>query len=218
MSVVLKAEKREKLGTLSAKKIRKEGLIPAVIYSKEGNINLSLDGKEFEHEYFKGISLTSVFELELGGKKVKAITHKIELDPVSDRPVHVDFFLCEDKKALRAKPKLVFVGQDKSPGLKKGGTLHIVLRRAEVVCDNANVIPQTIEVDTSALHVGFKLRANDLKLPQGVTFLKKDNFLICSIIGRGKSEEDKTAAAAPAAGAAAPAAAAKAPAKAEDKK
>ena len=91
MSVVLKAEKREKLGSSATRKIKREGRIPAVIYAKDGNINLSVDVKEFEHEYFKGIALTSVVELDLNGKKIKVIAHKVELDPVSDRPVHIDF-------------------------------------------------------------------------------------------------------------------------------
>ncbi len=210
MSVALKAEKREKLGTLSAKKIKREGLIPAIIYSKEGSKNISISTKEFEHEYFKGSSLVSVFELDLEGKKIKVIPHKIDLDPVSDRPIHVDFFPCDEKNEVRAKPKLNFIGQDKSPGLKRGGTLHIVLRRTEVVCENINSIPQTIDIDISSMHVGYKIRANNVTLPQGVKFSKKGDFLICSIIGRGKSEEVAPAAAAAPAG--------KAPAKAEDKK
>ncbi len=109
MSVVFKAEKRENLGTSASRKIKREGRIPAVIYDAAGNVNLSLDVKEFEHEYFKGSALTSVVELELGGKKLKVIAHKIELDPVSDRPVHVDFLHCEKDKPVRAQPKLVFI-------------------------------------------------------------------------------------------------------------
>lgn len=210
MSVVLKAEKREKLGSSATRKIKREGRIPAVIYSKNGNINLSLDGREFENEYFKGIALTSVVELDFAGKKTKVIAHKVELDPVSDRPVHIDFLNCEEVKAIRAKPRLVFTNQEKSPGLKKGGFLHVVLRRVEVVCEGKS-IPEKIEVDTGSMQVGHKVRANNLKLPSDVKLATKGNFLIASIIGRGKAEEEAAAVpgaagAAPAAGAAAPAA------------
>jgi len=233
MSVVLKAEKRENLGSSAARKIKREGRIPAVIYAKDGNVNLSIDTREFEHEYFKGASLTSVVELELGGKKIKVIAHKIELDPVSDRPVHVDFLNCDSNKEIRAKPKLVFINQDKSPGLKKGGFLHIVLRKVEVICDNAKAIPDKIEIDVGAMQVGHKIRAENLKLPAGVKLAKK-TFLVASVIGRGKAEEEvavvpgaadaaagAAAGSAPAAAATAPAAAGKAAApaaKAEEKK
>ena len=212
MSIVLKAEVREQVGSLASKKIKREGLIPAVIYSKEKNINISLNSRDFEQQFFKGITLTSVIDLEISGKKTRVIAHKIDLDPVSDRPVHIDFMLCEINKPIRAKPKINFSNQDKSPGLKKGGFLHVVARNLEVLCDGEKSIPQFIEVDTGVLHVGSKFRADNLKLPSGVTLRKKGNFLIASIIGRGKSEEEKvTTTATPAAGTATPA-------KADDKK
>jgi large subunit ribosomal protein L25 len=202
MFVVLKAEKREKFGSSQTRKIKREGRIPAIIYSKNGNINLSLSSLEFEHEYFKGNALTSVVELELDGKKIKVIPHKIELDPVSDRPVHVDFFNASESKTIRAKPKLVFINQEKSPGLKKGGVLHIVMRKLAVICDSEKSIPEKIEVDVGSTQVGSKIRAKNLKLPSGVSLLEKDNFLVGSVIGRGKSEEEEAAEAAAAAAAA----------------
>lgn len=224
MSVSLKAEKREKLGSSEARRIRKANRIPAVIYSKNGNVNLSLDVKEFEHEYFKGNGLTSLFEIELDGKKIKVIAHKIELDPVSDHPIHVDFFNRDESKSLRAQPKLIFINQEKSLGLKKGGFLHVVRRKVEVICENEKAIPEKIEIDVSSMQVGHKVRASNLKLSTGVKLAQKSNFLIASIIGRGKAEEEEKAAtdaaATPAAGAASPAAGAATPAaKAEaDKK
>jgi large subunit ribosomal protein L25 len=192
MSIALKAHKRDQIGTANARRIKNQGLIPAVIYDNKGNINFSLEVKEFETEYFKGIALTSIVELELDGKKHRVIAHKVELDPVSDRPTHVDFMYCDNEKKLRVKPKLVFTNQEKSPGIKKGGLLHIVLRRVEVVCDSEKAIPQNIEIDIGAMHLGTKIRAIDLKLPNGVKLKHKNNFLIASIIGRGKSEEEKT--------------------------
>jgi large subunit ribosomal protein L25 len=214
MSIVLKAEVREQVGSLASKKIKRQGLIPAVIYSKEKNINISLNSRDFEQQFFKGVTLTSVIDLEIGNKKTRVIAHKIDLDPVSDRPVHIDFMLCENNKPIRAKPKINFSNQDKSPGLKKGGFLHIVARSLEVFCEGEKSIPQFIEADVGTLHVGSKFRAENLKLPSGVTLLKKGNFLIASIIGRGKSEEEKVVTTAtattPAAGAT--------PAKADDKK
>ncbi len=208
MSITLKAEKREQLGTAASRKIKKAGRIPAIIYSPKGNTNLSLDTKDFETEYFKGGILTTVIELELDGKKTKVIAHKVELDPVSDRPIHVDFLGCDDSKTIRAKPKFIFSNQDKSLGLKRGGVLNIVMRRVEVICDNENSVPSSIEVDIAPLHIGSKVRASDIKLPAGVKIIKKGNSLVASITGRGKSDDDAASAQA-----AAPAAA-----KAEDKK
>lgn len=210
MSITLKAEKREKFGTSESRRIKNAGRIPAVIYAAGGNINLSLDARELEAEYFKGSLTVSLIELELAGKKTKVIAHKIELDPVSDRPVHVDFLGCDNVKAIRAKPKFSFINQDKSLGIKKGGMLNVILRKIEVVCDSEKSIPATIEIDIGNLHIGHKIRTSNLALPAGVKLFKKGDLLIASITGRGKSEEETPAAGAPAAGGT--------PAKADDKK
>ena len=75
-SFQLKAEKREKLGSLEARRIKLAGKIPAVIYSKNGNINVSLDKREFEIEFSKGNIQTRIVEIELAGKKIKATMWK----------------------------------------------------------------------------------------------------------------------------------------------
>jgi len=207
-SFQLKAEKREKLGSLEARRIKLAGKIPAVIYSKNGNINISFDKREFEIEFSKGNIQTRVVEIEVAGKKIKAIAHKVDLDPVSDHPIHVDFLNCDETKAVKAKAKLNFINQDKSPGLKKGGFLHIVLRKVEIICQDAKNILEKIDVDVGSMQVGYKIRSNSLALPNGVTLARKDSFLIASIIGRGKAEDETPAAAAAAAGSAATPAAA----------
>lgn len=193
MSVTLKAQKREQTGSLATKKIKREGLIPAVIYGVQSNINLSVDTREFEVLYHKGEALTTVIELDLDGKKSKVIAHKIELDPVSDRPIHIDFFNCEEKSEIRAKPKLTFVGKEKSPGFKRGGFLNVVLRRAEVICENEASIPHEIEIDASKLSIGSKVRSENVEMPKGVKFYDKSSFLIASITGRGKSDDKEGA-------------------------
>jgi large subunit ribosomal protein L25 len=192
-NLVLKAEKREKFGSITAKKIKNSGRIPAVIYSKSGNINLSLDKQALEQEYFKGNLQAKVVEIDFSDKKIKAIAHQIDTDPVSDRPIHIDFFNCDETKSVKAKPKINFLNQDKSPGLKKGGFLHIVVRKVGVLCDGET--PEKIDVDVGSLQVGQKIRAGDLILQNGVSLAKKSNFLIASIVGRGKAEEESATAA-----------------------
>lgn len=212
----LKASTRQTLGSADSRRVRKAGQIPAIILGANGkNLNIVIDAKDFEHQYFKGNVQTSKAEIELDGKKILAIAHKIELDPVSDRPVHVDFLPVEKNKKVKAHVKLKFVGQDKSPGIKRGGFLHVVARKVTVLC-SSDVIPDIIEVDISSSKVGVKIRNEDLKLPEGVSLVNKGSALIASMLGRASKEEDEKAAT-PEAAAAAPAAGAKAPA-AGDKK
>lgn len=195
MSTILKAQKRENIGSAAVKKIKREGFIPAIIYGAKESQNVSVNLKDFETLYLKTLALTTVVELDIDGKKTKAIAHKIDLDPVNDRPIHVDFFNCDDDKNIKAKARLNFVGKDKSPGLKRGGFLNTVLRRVELICDNASVIPHEVDVDASKLHLGSKITSEDVALPAGTKFAKKGKFLIASVTGRGKSAEEPAAAA-----------------------
>ena len=217
----LKANLRHTLGSPDSRRVRKAGQLPAVIRIKNGeNLNITVDAKDFEHQYFKGNVLTSVVEIELDGKKITAIPHKVELDPVTDRPIHVDFIPFSKNDKVKVSAKLKFINQDKSSGLKRGGFLHIVLRKVAILCDS-NSIPEAIEVDVAALKVGSKIKSEDLKLPNSVELAKKTSFIIASIIGRGSKDDDAATAegaattpgaAAPAAGAKSPAAGAKSPA------
>lgn len=199
--VVLKAEKREELGSSSSRKIRLSGNIPAIIYGNEGNTNLTVNAKEFEFEYFKGDLTSTVIEIELDGKKTKVIAHQIDVDPVSDRPVHVDFFSCEKGKVIKAQPKVKFINRDKSIGIKKGGFLNVSLRKINVLCEGE--VPATIEVDIAKMRVGDKIRGSDLVLPEGVKLAKKGTYLVAGILGRASKDDAETEATAE--GAAAPA-------------
>jgi len=188
----LKANPRTNLGSNDSRRVRKAGKIPAVIYNKNGeNLNIVVDAKDFEYQYFKGNVLTTIVHIDLAGKNFKAISRKIELNPVTDKPEHIDFIRFNDGEAIKSKPKLNFVNKDKSIGLKRGGFLHIVLRNVEVICDS-NIIPNSIDVDVAALRVGDKIRGKDLHLPDGVRLARKDDFLVASIIGRGSKDDEVT--------------------------
>jgi large subunit ribosomal protein L25 len=191
MSITINGFARTEVGTASAKKLRKQGLIPAIIYNKEGNINLSINAREFLFEYSKGDATATVFDIKLeNNNKYRVIPHKIELDPVSDLPVHADFILCKENAPIAAWAKVKFTNIEKSPGIKRGGFLHTVVRKVRLLCEGEKHIPTHVEIDIGTLHLGSKIRSAQLILPHGVSLVKKSNFLIASIIGRGKSEDD----------------------------
>lgn len=190
---IFNAEPRQKTGTLATKKLRRTSRIPAVIYSNEtsGSINISVDVKQFEQEYFKGNLQTTIVEILLEGKTIKAISHKIELDPVTDRPIHIDFFNC-NQEYFKAQPKVTFTNTDKSPGLKRGGFLNVVKRKIKVICKAGTEVPAEVFYDISNLRVAQKVRALDLVLPEGVTLETKSEALIASITGRASKEDSAT--------------------------
>ncbi len=187
----LKANLRTTLGSSDSRRVRKAGQVPAVIYNNNGeNLNIAVDGKDFEHQYFKGNILTTIADIELDGKKLQVIARKVDLNPVTDKPEHIDFAQFNKDATVKVKTRLNFINKDRSIGLKRGGFLHVVLRKLEILC-NPNSIPESIDIDVAALRVGDKIRSKDLQLPEGVKLVQKNAFTVASIIGRGSKEDDK---------------------------
>jgi large subunit ribosomal protein L25 len=223
---------------------RQKGLIPAVVYGgNEDPENIALDRHALELTLEKGAFLTTLLRLkEDGGKITRVIPRDIQLDPVSDRPVHVDFMRLPEGATIRIAVPVRFHGQEKSPGLKRGGVLNVVSHTLELICP-AEHIPDYIDCDVSTMDIRDSLHVSHVKLPEGAhTVIKDKDITLASIVAPTHVIEEARAAAAaasagsapaadaaaaatpaagaaPAAGAKAPAAGAKAPAaKAPEKK
>src|SRR3569623_2411718 len=203
----LKAETRDGTGKGPAFQARQKGLIPGVIYGGNGNPeNVAVDGRTLERKIEAGHFLTTLLMLDVGGAKTRVIPREVQLDPVTDRPVHVDFMRLADGATVRIEIPVHFNGQETSPGLKKGGVLNIVRHSIGLVCP-ADRIPNTIEVDVSKLDINESIHINALNLPEGVKpiFCGRD-FTICSIVAPTSVIEEQRAAAAAASAPAAEAA------------
>lgn len=187
----LKADSREKLGSAESRRIRKSGNIPAIVYDNGNNINISVPSREFEREYYKGNISTTLINLDISGKSKKVVINKIEVDPVTDRPSHITFIKAGDK--VKVKVKVTFFNREKSPGIKRGGFLHITSRKVELLCP-VDAIPEELTVDIGKMKVGQKIKNIDLELPKNTSFVNKKEFNIASIIGRGSKEEGEGAA------------------------
>ena len=225
----LKAEPRIGTGKGPAYQARQKGLIPGIIYGgKDQPQTVNIDGRTLERHIERGAFLTTPFLLDLGGKKTRVIPRQLQLDPVSDRPVHVDFMRLAEGATVRLEIPVHFNGQDVSPGLKKGGVLNIVRHKMELLCP-ADSIPNEVLVDISKLDINETIHLSALNLPEGVKpTIRGRDFTVCSIVAPTSVVEEQRAAAAaasapaaeaapaegaaPAAAAAAPAAGAKAPA------
>lgn len=222
----LAAEKREKAGKGSSRAIRRENRVPAVIYGdNKSPVTISLSAKDLVKEYHKGHMFTNLCELAVGGEKSLVLARDVQVHPVTDRPIHVDFMRVSPKTSIRVSVPLEFINQDKSPGMKNKGILNAVYHELALTCLASN-IPESIKVDLSTTEIGGAVYLSDVKLPEGAQLDSHgdEDLTLCTI---QQPKEDKAptpaegaaAAAAPAAGAAAPAAAAPAAAKKEgDKK
>src|SRR5579862_7922193 len=118
----LTAQARSGTGKGPAFQTRQKGLIPAIIYGGGGTPeNVAVDRHALEQHAFSGTFLTTPFMLNVGGKKTRVIPREVQLDPVSDRPVHVDFMRLPEGAMIRLAIPVRFKGQESSPGIKRGG-------------------------------------------------------------------------------------------------
>ena len=201
----LSVERRHGTGKGPAYQIRRKGQIPAIIYGgKEAPLPVCVDALTLTRHVDAGSFLTTPFLLNLEGKKTRVIPRVLQLDPVSDRPVHVDFMRLAAGATVRLAIPVRFKGQENSPGIKRGGVLNIVRHEVELICA-ADDIPEYIEGDLNGLEIHGSLSISDFKLPKGVKPATSQDFTVASIVAPTHIiEEQKAAAAAADAAALAP--------------
>jgi len=199
----LRAEPRSGTGKGAAFQIRRKGLVPGVIYGgKEEAQNISVDFRTLERHVETGTFLTTLFMLDVEGKKTRVLPRALQLDPVSDRPVHIDFMRLSEGAKIRIAIPVHFRNQGESPGLKRGGVLNVVQHEIDVICPADN-IPDTIEVDLTGLDIHDSIHISSITLPEGVkSIIRGRDFTICSIVAPTSVIEEQRAAAAAAAAAA----------------
>lgn len=193
----LKAELRERVGKGSSRELRRNGLIPAVIYGdKQEPISIALPNKEVTLRIHAGGFMTTVATIDVDGKKISVLPKDYQLDPVRDFTMHVDFLRVGKNTEVNVEVPVHFVNEGKSPGLKVGGVLNIVRHEVELHCP-ADAIPEFITVDLSGLKIGDGVHISHVKLPAGVRPVITDrDFTIATIAApAGGTSGDEDAAA-----------------------
>ena len=211
---MISAKARPTGGKGAARSVRREGKVPGVIYGgdvKEAQ-TIALDHNDLYKLITKGRFLSTVFEIDVDGKKSKAIPRDVQLDPVKDLPLHVDFQRIGADNRLKIGIPMRFTNEALSPGLKRGGVLNIVRREIEVWTP-ADKIPEFFEANLEGLEIGRSIHISAVTLPEGVrTVIQGRDFTIATIAGAVKQEEEAAPGTAAAAEGAAPADGAAAPA------
>lgn len=182
-ALTLPAEARDRAGKGASRQLRREGRVPAVIYGgKEQPTPIHVEAKELVRQLGTGHFMNSIVMIEIGGKTVRTLPKDVALHPVTDRPLHVDFLrLAKDAKIHVAVP-VVFVNEEASPGLKKGGVLNVVRHELELVCES-DKIPGEIQLDVTGLDVGDSIHISHVKLPEGSASAITDrDFTIATIV------------------------------------
>jgi large subunit ribosomal protein L25 len=202
----LKANARPKSGKGAARAERRAGRVPGVIYgNKQPPQPISVEEAELRQRILAGRFLTTIFDINLDGKKHRVIPRDFHLDPVKDLPIHVDFMRLGEGATIRVSVPLRLLKADVAPGVKRGGTVNLVTHAIDVECAAEN-IPQFIEADVGALEINHSLHLSDVALPPGVKPLAREDVTLVTIVPPSGYAEELKAAAAAAAGTAAPAA------------
>ena len=198
--VVLKARNRANNGSAEARRIRRSGRIPAVLYGRSGNsISIDLDDREFTTGV-KGISESTIVKVDVEGKPYEAFVKDTQRNIRDGKILHVDFYEVESGRILRARVSIHLKGN--AAGVREGGVLEFPLHEIEVECLPKD-LPERIDLDISGLGANQSIHVRDLKLGDGVKVISGSDQVI-ALVKYAKEE----AAAAPAAegAAAAPAA------------
>ncbi len=184
----LQAKPREGAGKGPARRLRAQGLIPAVVYGRHSKAaqHIAVDPVEIKQAVAAPARLNTLIQLKLDGQGEKLVLLKdFQLDPVSRQMLHADFLEVREGERVKVKVPLVLVG--KPVGVLAGGILSQAVRQIEVLA-LPTAIPDKIEVDVSHLKMAQALHINDVKLPEGIAVKPTVNFTVAVVSVPEKEE------------------------------
>ncbi len=176
----LKVKNREKTGKKDTKKLRKQEMVPCVLYGEGKNVHFYAHKNEFKDlVYTQNVYIT---QLDIEGKQHKAVMQEIQFHPVSDEILHIDFFEITDKKPFSVLVPMRIIGN--APGVVTSGGRMRVRKRYLEVKGLLKDIPDTIDIDVSTMEVGDSVLVGDMER-KGLEFTDRhDNQILAIISGR----------------------------------
>ena len=203
MEAALEAVKRDTRGKNEARRVRAAGKIPAVVYGDKADAAvISVDPKILLRILHSDSGVNTLISLKLEGEgDTRVLVRDFQVDPVTQAPLHVDFYRIAMDKKLTVTVPFLLKGEPK--GVKtQGGVLDFVSRDIEIECLPSD-IPEHIDIDVSELLMGQGIRVRDLPEDAKLTYLTDADTMIVHIVApKVEAVEEPAAAAAPAAGAA----------------
>lgn len=195
----LDAQTRDRAGKGAARAVRRSGMVPCVIYGdKKDPLLIAMDPRYLSRELNKGDFFISQFSVKVKGDAHRVMARDVQFHPVTDVPLHVDFLRVTGKTRVTVEIPVVFVNEDDSPGLARGGVLNIVRHTIEV---NAAVdnIPAEFTFDLAGLEIGDSAHISSITMPEGVEPVVSDRDFTVATIATPTAVKDEAAEAAAAA-------------------
>jgi len=188
-NVSLSGSIRENVGKKDAKLMRREGFVPSVVYGNKEQVHLSIKESAVNKVVFT--PNTYIIELDVNGKKTQTYLKDVQIHPVTERVLHVDFQEIVEGKEVKINIPVILTGLAK--GVQNGGKL-IQNFRALTALALVDKLPDTIEIDVTALKIGGKIRVNEIEI-DGVSFLNPEEAVVAAVQmarGASKDEEEET--------------------------
>jgi large subunit ribosomal protein L25 len=194
--LTLSAESRDRAGKGASRALRNSGRVPAVVYgNNEEPQGIHIEEKHLMKALMTGHFFNSVVMIDVGGKQVRTLPKDVQFHPVTDRPLHADFLRISEHATVTVEVPVVFVDEDKSPGMKRGAVLNIVRHELELICDAA-AIPDDVTISLAGLDVGASVHISHVTLPEGASSAITDrDFTIATLVapsGLKSAEGDTT--------------------------
>ncbi|MEL6734531.1 MAG: 50S ribosomal protein L25/general stress protein Ctc [Pseudomonadota bacterium] len=179
---MLKGQARDRVGKGAAREMRRNDMVPAVIYGdKKAPLSIGLPIKEVTLKIHAGGFMTNILSIDVDGETHSVLPKDYQLHPVSDRVMHVDLLRVSRKTQVTVEVPVHFENEETCPGLKAGGVLNVVRHTVEVNCP-ANSIPENFAIDLNAFSLGDSINISAVDLPENVvpTITDRD-FTIATI-------------------------------------
>lgn len=190
-SIAISGSPRENVGKRDAKELRYKGLVPAVLYGGENQYHIAVSAADLRGLVYSPDA--QFVELDIAGKKYKAIAQEIQFHPLNEQVVHIDFLQLFDDKVVSMNIPIKLTGV--SPGVRAGGKLTQKLRALRVKA-LPNDMPQVIEVKIGHLEVGKSVRVEEVKIEKVRILNNADDTIVSVVMSRALRQAEQEAAAA----------------------
>lgn len=179
----ISAATRDRVGKGAARAIRRGGRVPAVIYGdKQDPALITLEPRELRKQLDTGHFFSTVYSIEVAdGKTERVLPRDCQFHPVNGDALHVDFLRVSKATRTNVMVPCVFLNEEESPGIKRGGLLNVVRHEVEVICA-VDDIPEQFDIDLTGLDIGDSVHISDVAIPEGVMPTISDrDFTIATI-------------------------------------
>src|SRR5499427_1729264 len=168
------AKVRDRAGKGGARSSRRDGLIPAVIYGdKQPPMMIAVEPKSVEREMHTEGFFNHQLKIEVDGQGFDVLPRDVQLDPVTDKPLHLDFLRIGPDSIITVQVPVHFRNEGQAPGIKRGGVLNVVMHEITVRTKPAS-IPEFFEVDLTGLDIGHSVHLSALKVPEGIRVVTRE--------------------------------------------